>query len=412
MDRDDARLGAEDVVGFGLHFPQRAQAHRVGGEDALVAVAGDQRDRALGERPHRLVQVHVEAAQLLGERADLVDDRRQHHLHRLGEREALAADHRVDRQVQVLRVGGARGDLHRQHLRLLAQLFDRVDLAVVAEDRERLHPLERGPGVGRVAVVAEGADGLEARVGEVRVVGAEHVRRAHHLVDAGGAGEARDVDAEAALQLEQQLEDDGVAVLGVADEAGDLPEDRLLLARGRAERGRVDLALALGEDAEAALGEQLAAVVFDLLDVLGALDEDVGDGEGVVEGQRRVVAADPDLLGPDLPRQVEQEAAAVTLAVDVAGPVEHLLQRRDRQLDRFVARRRVFADRRVDRAGIVLFDALGRDQGLPGTVPRVMLDRLGRSTLGRRTHDWAYLPPGFHAFFEWARDGFAGGLEL
>ena len=185
------------------------------------------------------------------------------------------------------------------------------------------------------------------------------------------------MDAEPALQLQQQLEDDGVAVLGVGDEAGDLPEDRLLLARGRAERGRVDLALALGEDAEAALGEQLAGVVLDLLDVLGALDEDVGDGEGVVEGERRVVAADPDLLGPDLPRQVEQQAAAVTLAVDVAGAVEHLLQRRDRQLDRFVAGRRVFAHGRVDRAGIVLFDALRRDQRLVGTVPRVMLDRLG-----------------------------------
>lgn len=47
VDRDDARLGAEDVVGLGLHFPQRPQPHRVGGEDALVAVTGDQRHRAL-----------------------------------------------------------------------------------------------------------------------------------------------------------------------------------------------------------------------------------------------------------------------------------------------------------------------------------------------------------------------------
>jgi len=44
------------------------------------------------------------------------------HLHRLGQRETLAADHRVDRQVQVLRVRGTGGDLDRQHLRLLAQL--------------------------------------------------------------------------------------------------------------------------------------------------------------------------------------------------------------------------------------------------------------------------------------------------
>ena len=51
-----------------------------------------------------------------------------------------------------------------------------------------------------------------------------------------------------------------------------------------------------------------------------------------------------DLLGPDLPRQVEQQSAAVALAVDVAGAVEHLLQGGDRQRDRPVARRRVLAD--------------------------------------------------------------------
>ena len=67
--------------------------------------------------------------------------------------------------------------------------------------------------------------------------------------------------------------------------------------------------------------------MLDLLEVLGALDEDVGDGEGVVEGERRVVAAGADLLGPDLARDVDQQAAAVALAVDVAGAVEHLLQR-------------------------------------------------------------------------------------
>ena len=259
--------------------------------------------------------------------------------------------------------------------------------------------------------MAEGADGLEARVGEVRVVGAEHVRRAHHLVDAGGPGEARDVDAEPALQLQQQLEDDGVAVRGIGDEAGDLPEDRLLLARGRAERGRVDLADPLGEDPEAALGEQLAGVVLDLLDVLGALEEDVGDGEGVVEGERRVMAADPDLLGPDLPRQVEQQAAAVPLAVDVAGPVEHLLQRRDRQRDRFVARGRVLAHRRVDRAGIVLFDALRRDQRPIRAVPRVVLGLNALDAAARRAYDWTSGPPGFRAFFERARDGVCGSAN-
>ena len=74
------------------------------------------------------------------------------------------------------------------------------------------------------------------------------------------------------------------------------------------------------------LAEQLASVVLDPLAILRALDEDMRDGEGVVEGQRGVVAAGADLLGPDPARQVDQQTAAVALAVDVAGAVQHLLQ--------------------------------------------------------------------------------------
>ncbi len=179
------------------------------------------------------------------------------------------------------------------------------------------------------------------------------------------------MDAELALELDQQVEEDAVAARGVGDQAGDLPEMRLLLARGRAERGRVDGADPLGEDAEAALTEQLAGVVLDLLQILRAFDEDVGDGEGVVEGQRGIVAAGADLLGPDLARDVEQEAAAVPLAIDVAGAVEHLLQRRDRAFDRFVARRRVLAHRGVDRTGVLVLDAGRRDEWPVGTLWRV-----------------------------------------
>jgi hypothetical protein len=83
------------------------------------------------------------------------------------------------------------------------------------------------------------------------------------------------VDAQLLLELDHQLEQDAVAVLGVSDDAGELPEVGLLLARGGAQRGRVDGADALGEDAEAATAEDLARVVADLLEVRGALDEDV-----------------------------------------------------------------------------------------------------------------------------------------
>jgi len=103
-DPDHARLGAEDEVALGLDLPERPQPHRVGREDALVGVARDQRHRALRERAHRLVQVHVEAVQVLGEAADLLDDRRHDHLHRLRQGQALAADQGVDREVEVLGV--------------------------------------------------------------------------------------------------------------------------------------------------------------------------------------------------------------------------------------------------------------------------------------------------------------------
>ncbi len=179
------------------------------------------------------------------------------------------------------------------------------------------------------------------------------------------------MDVEPLLELDQQVEEDAVAARGVGDEAGELPEVGLLLARGRAERGRVDDADPLGEDAEAAVAEQLAGVVLDPLEVLRALDEDVGDGEGIVEGQRWIVTARADLLGPDLARQVEQQPATVPLAVDVAGAVEHLLQGRDRQLDRRMARRRVLADGGVDRAGILVLDAGRRDKRPVGTLWRV-----------------------------------------
>jgi hypothetical protein len=99
-----------------------------------------------------------------------------------------------------------------------------------------------------------------------------------------------------------------------------------------------------------------------------ALDEDVRDGEGVVQGERGVVAAGADLLGPDLGRDVEQQTAAVALPVDVAGPVEHLLQRLERQDDRLVARGCVAPHRGVDRAGVLVLDARGRDARAIGAL--------------------------------------------
>ena len=358
---DHAGLGAEDEVVRRLELPERAQAERIGREHALVVVAGDQRNRALSERPHRLAQVRVEGVQVGGQRADLVDDGRDDHLHRLGEREPLDPDQRVDDAVQVLRVRRAGVDRHAQHASLLAELLDRVDLAVVAEHGERLNAPKRRPGVGRVAVVPEAADRLEALVAEVRVVLAQHLRRSHHLVDAGRGRERGDVAAQLGLEREHQVEGDPRAPPGVREQPGDLPEMRLLLAGDRSERLGVDRPEPLGEDSEPASAEDLTGVVARLLDVLAPIDEQVRDGERGIEGERRVMAAGSDLLGPDPVRDVHQDAAAVSLAVDVPGPVEHLLEVDQRQLHRRAIRRRILSHRGVDGAGVAVLHAWRRD---------------------------------------------------
>jgi hypothetical protein len=133
----------------------------------------------------------------------------------------------------------------------------------------------------------------------------------------------------------------------------------------------------LRQDSETGAGEDLASAVLDPVEVLGALDEDVCHSECVVKGQGGVVAPASNLLGPDLARDVDQQAAAVALAVDVAGPVKHLLKRGDRQLKRRMARRRVASHRGVDRARVLVLDAGRRDERAIGTLRRVALLRGG-----------------------------------
>ncbi len=336
-------------------------------------MAGDQRHGALGERSHGLAQVHVERVQVGGQRADLVDHGRHDELHRLGEAEALDPDQVVDRPVEVHRVRAAVGDLDPERARLLPELLDRVDLAVVAEDRKRLHAPERRPGVRRVPVVAEAGRGLEALVSEVEVVGAEHARRAHDLVDARRRRERCHVEGELGLELGRQRVERPVPLVGRREQAAELPEVGLLLACGGAQRLRLDGAEALGQDSHAGAAQKLAGVVQRPLDVLGALDEHVADRERRLVGERRAVASGPHLLGPDPPGDVDQQAAAVALAVHVAGAVEHLLEVRERELNGRAARRRVLADRGVDRTCVVVVDRGRRDERTPGQVRRVTI---------------------------------------
>ncbi len=112
--------------------------------------------------------------------------------------------------------------------------------------------------------MAEAADRLEALVAEVGVVLAEHGRGAHHLVDAGRRGERGDVDVEALLELDQEVEEDGSRREASATRPASCQKCGSSSRAVGPRAGRVDDADPLGEDAEAALAEQLAGVVLDL----------------------------------------------------------------------------------------------------------------------------------------------------
>ena len=369
-DRDDAGLGREEVPARGLDLPQRPQTERVDGEHVLVAEARDQGDRPLRERAERLAQVHVEAAQVGGQALDLVDDRRQRQLQRLDQRQAVAVDQRLDDAAEVLGVRPVGLDRHPEHARLLAQARDRVDLAVVTEHAERLHALEAGPGVGGVAVVPEQGDGLGARIVKVRVVAPENGRRPEHLVDGTGRRAGGHVHVQALLELQRQVE----ALRRVLDQAAHLPEHRLLLAGVGPERRGVDRVLALSQHAQADLAHQVARLLLHRRGAAAlARDEHVHDREPRVQRELRRVPAGADLLRPDLARDVDQDPATVALPVHVAGPVKHLLERREGVLDRVVAGLRALVHHGVDAAGILVLHRLGRPEGTIGLHGREAL---------------------------------------
>ena len=234
--RDHARLGREDVLLARLDLPQGTQAQRVDREHVLTREARDERHRALREGPEHPAHVHVEGAQLGRHPLDLVDDRRQRELERLGEGEAVPVDEGLDHAREVLRVRALGLQRGPEHPRLLAQAGDRVDLPVVAKDPEGLNAPERGPGVGGVAVVPEHRHGLGPGIAQVGVVAPQDGGRPEHLVDGHRRGARGHVNVEALLEGQGQLE----ASAGIVDQARHLPEDGLLLAGRGAEGGRVD----------------------------------------------------------------------------------------------------------------------------------------------------------------------------
>ena len=257
LERDEPALAREDVLVVGLDVPQRPQAERVDAEDARVADAREERRRPLRERAERGARLHVEVLHARRHAADLVHDRREEQLDRLDRREALAQHEAAEDRVDILRVGAVARQRDAQRDPLLAQPSDGVDLAVVRERGERLHAVECGARVRRVAIVTERHARREALVVKIVEVRNELLGSTAQLVDDAVAREADDRRARESLDLDARLVQRARSNAATPRrEERELPEPRLLRSRARAERVAIRRAASLDEHRDAVARQQ------------------------------------------------------------------------------------------------------------------------------------------------------------
>ena len=197
----------EPVVGYG--DAQRTEPVAVERGSARRAVREAERSRTVpGLAEQRAVPVEV--AYLGIESRVVLPRRRDENRYRLGEIPVLPAHDEVERVVEDRRVGPvqverrrkARLDLLRPQPRLHPRdvPVDRVDLAVVAEQPERLRTLPARLGVRGEALVEDRERNLELGILEVGVEVRELARRAEGLVGDRPEREGHDVDAGDALR--------------------------------------------------------------------------------------------------------------------------------------------------------------------------------------------------------------------
>ena len=284
-----------------------------------------------------------------------------------------------------------------EHPRLLAELLDRVDLAVVPEDAEGLDPGEGGPGVGRVAVVAEAADRLEALVGEVGVVATRApsgrpspCRR--RSVPEKEATWTPSFSSSSTFRLKRVRSASAASGTRPAN-CQNCGSSSRAVGPSAAESTAPTRSARIRKPAAPRISRASWRTFSRSCERSTKTWATAKASSRASEGLWPPCA---DLLGPDLGRDVDQQAAAVALAVDVAGAVEHLLERLERQGHRLVARRRVAPHRGVDRAGVLVLHARGRDARAVGALGREALTLLGTSSS---------IDLRFRAFFERARDG-------
>ncbi len=202
LGRADDEIAADRVAERPQAVPVQRRAHH-------VPVGEDERGGAVPG----LAEARVVAVEVAHVRVELdVSLPRLGHEHRLRVPDVpAAADEQLEDVVEHRRVGPARVDDGREQgvvVRAQAALtrahpvdvaLDRVDLAVVAEQAERLRALPGGRGVGREALVEDAERDLERRVAQVVVEDGELIGRAERLVGDRAERERGDVRGDRAL---------------------------------------------------------------------------------------------------------------------------------------------------------------------------------------------------------------------
>ncbi len=352
LERDESTFAREDVLFVRLDMPERAEPHRVHAEQAQVVEAGEEGGRPLREWTEGRPGVRVGVLHRVGQAADLVHDRWEDELDRLDRIHAETVDEPAQQRVDVLRIAAASHDRHAESARLLAQPADRVDLAVVRERRERLHPREGARRVRGVAVVPERRRRAKAGIAKVGEVRDELAGGAAELVHGRRARETHHRRGRAGLDLDgREVER---AITAAAARVGlerELPEARLRGAAAREEGERRRRLVALQDDPDTVGIEDRADRRIGVGGCVGR-HEEVRDREVRIDREPVGEPGVREVVRPERARNVDEHARAVSLAVDLAGAVRHAIEPVEHERERARTGTGVLARDRDESAGV------------------------------------------------------------